>query len=53
MRVAIGGVVLGAAVVDVVVVAARLGAHSVWVPEAWGQDALTPLAYLAARTTNI
>jgi F420-dependent oxidoreductase-like protein len=25
----------------------------VWVPEAWGQDALTPLAYLAARTARI
>jgi F420-dependent oxidoreductase-like protein len=53
VRVAIGGVVLGAADVDFVVEAERLGAHSVWVPEAWGQDALTPLAYLAARTTNI
>jgi F420-dependent oxidoreductase-like protein len=53
VRVAIGGVVLGAADVDFVVEADRLGAHSVWVPEAWGQDALTPLAYLAARTTNI
>ncbi|MDQ1493023.1 MAG: hypothetical protein QOJ23_5537 [Actinomycetota bacterium] len=53
MRVAIGGVVLGAADVDFVVEADRLGAHSVWVPEAWGQDALTPLAYLAGRTTNI
>ena len=30
-----------------------LGATSVWVAEAWGQDALTPLAYLAARTTTI
>ena len=27
--------------------AERLGAASVWVPETWGQDALTPLAYLA------
>jgi F420-dependent oxidoreductase-like protein len=53
VRVAIGGVVLGAADVDFVVEADRLGAHSVWVPEAWGQDALTPLAYLAGRTTNI
>jgi F420-dependent oxidoreductase-like protein len=33
--------------------AERLGAHSVWVPEAWGYDALTPLAYLAARTTTL
>ncbi|HYT38435.1 MAG TPA: LLM class flavin-dependent oxidoreductase, partial [Acidimicrobiia bacterium] len=53
MRVAIGGVVLSAGDVDFVVEADRLGAHSVWVPEAWGQDALTPLAYLAARTTGI
>ena len=36
-----------------VVEADRLGAHSVWVPEAWGQDALTPLGYLAARTSRI
>jgi F420-dependent oxidoreductase-like protein len=53
VRVATGGVVLTAEDVDFVVEADRLGAHSVWVPEAWGQDALTPLAYLAARTTSI
>ena len=29
------------------------GADSVWVPEAWGYDALTPLAHLAARTDTI
>jgi F420-dependent oxidoreductase-like protein len=33
--------------------AERIGASSVWVAEAWGQDALTPLAYLAARTERI
>ena len=33
--------------------AERLGADSVWVAEAWGHDALTPLAFLAARTTRI
>src|SRR5215472_9662355 len=33
--------------------AERLGASSVWVAEAWGQDALTPLAYLAAHTDRI
>jgi F420-dependent oxidoreductase-like protein len=33
--------------------AERLGATSVWVAEAWGQDALTPLAYLAAQTEHI
>ena len=53
MQVAIGGVVLTPDDVDFVVEAERLGAASVWVPEAWGQDALTPLAFLAARTTTI
>jgi F420-dependent oxidoreductase-like protein len=33
--------------------AERLGASTAWVAEAWGQDALTPLAYLAARTERI
>ena len=53
MRVAIGSVVLTSEDVDFVVEADRLGTHSVWVPEAWGQDALTPLAFLAARTSSI
>ncbi len=33
--------------------AERLGADSVWVPEAWMYDALTPLGYLAAITDTI
>jgi F420-dependent oxidoreductase-like protein len=33
--------------------AERLGVHSVWTAEAWGFDALTPLAYLAAVTSEI
>jgi F420-dependent oxidoreductase-like protein len=33
--------------------AERLGATSVWVAETWGQDALTPLAFLAAQTDRI
>lgn len=33
--------------------AERLGARSAWVPETWGQDALTPLGYLAASTQTI
>jgi F420-dependent oxidoreductase-like protein len=33
--------------------AERLGASSVWVPETWAQDALTPLAYLAGQTSTI
>jgi F420-dependent oxidoreductase-like protein len=38
---------------DFVAEAERLGATSAWVPEAWGQDAFTPLSYLAARTERI
>jgi F420-dependent oxidoreductase-like protein len=33
--------------------AERLGADSAWWAEAWGHDALTPLAYAAARTSTI
>src|SRR4051812_12253707 len=33
--------------------AERLGVDSVWVPEFWAGDALTPLAYLAACTTRV
>ena len=39
--------------VDFVVQAERLGVDSVWSAEAWGSDAVTPLAYLAARTERI
>src|SRR4029079_18554149 len=31
----------------------RLGIDSVWVPEHWAADALTPLAYLAAQTSTV
>jgi F420-dependent oxidoreductase-like protein len=31
----------------------RLGFHSVWTSEAYGSDAVTPLAWLAGRTTQI
>ena len=33
--------------------AERLGYHSVWSAEAWGSDALTPLAWIAAQTSTI
>ena len=33
--------------------AESLGADSIWTSEAWGTDAITPLAYLAAATTKI
>ena len=35
------------------VAAERVGVASLWVPEVWGYDALTGLAFLAAKTTNI
>jgi F420-dependent oxidoreductase-like protein len=53
MQVAISALVASADDAAFVVDAERLGAAAVWVPEVWGQDALTPLAYLAARTTTI
>ena len=33
--------------------AEQLGVDSIWVPEFWAGDALTPLGFLAARTSNI
>ena len=33
--------------------AEKLGVDSAWSAEAWGYDAITPLAYLAARTSRI
>jgi F420-dependent oxidoreductase-like protein len=39
--------------VDYVVEAEKLGVDTVWTAEAWGQDAISPLAYLAAKTSKI
>jgi F420-dependent oxidoreductase-like protein len=39
--------------VDYVIEAEKLGVDAVWSAEAWGQDAIAPLAYLAARTNRI
>lgn len=39
--------------VDFVVEAEKLGVDTVWTAEAWGQDAIAPLAYIAARTNRI
>jgi F420-dependent oxidoreductase-like protein len=47
----IGG--LDADTLDLVRDAERLGATSVWVPEFWGYDALTPVGFLAASTDTI
>jgi alkanesulfonate monooxygenase SsuD/methylene tetrahydromethanopterin reductase-like flavin-dependent oxidoreductase (luciferase family) len=53
MRVAVAASGVGEEDVAFVVEAERLGANSVWLAEARGHDAFTPLAYLAARTTRI
>ena len=39
--------------VDFVVEAERLGVDAVWTAEAWGQDAISPLAFFAAKTHRI
>ena len=39
--------------VEFAVQAERLGVDAVWSAEAWGQDAIVPLAYLAARTERV
>jgi F420-dependent oxidoreductase-like protein len=41
------------AAVEFVCEAERLGVDVAWSAEAWGHDAVTPLAYLAARTSTI
>ena len=53
MRIAVAATGSGHELVDFVVEAERLGADSVWTAEAWGYDAITPLAFLAGRTESI
>ena len=36
-----------------IIEAERLGVDCIWSAEAWGQDAVTPLAYFAAKTSTI
>ena len=38
---------------DAILLAEKLGYDSVWAGEAYGSDAMTPLAYIAARTERI
>jgi F420-dependent oxidoreductase-like protein len=40
-------------VVDYAVEAEKLGVDAAWSAEAWGQDAVSPLAFIAARTTKL
>jgi F420-dependent oxidoreductase-like protein len=53
MQVGISAQISSPADAEFVREAERLGATSAWVPETWAQDALTPLGYLAARTSTI
>ena len=53
LRVGVSAVPYGATGAEFVRQAERLGVDSVWVPEFWGGDAFTPLAYLAAQTSTI
>jgi F420-dependent oxidoreductase-like protein len=41
------------ALADYVIEAERLGIDAIWSAEAWGSDAITPLAYMAARTERV
>ncbi|MBZ0304375.1 MAG: LLM class F420-dependent oxidoreductase [Anaerolineae bacterium] len=38
---------------DLIQEAERLGFYAVWTSEAWGADAITPLAWIGARTSTI
>ena len=56
--ISVGGAASGAKrdwkqTVDFVVEAEKLGVDVAWSAEAWGQDAISPLAYLAVRTSRI
>jgi F420-dependent oxidoreductase-like protein len=58
VSIAIGGAASGGqrdfeAQVDFVVEAEKLGVDTVWTAEAWGHDAVSPLAFVAARTSRI
>ena len=55
VSVAVGGYagVDPAGVVEFVQAAEKMGVDEVWTAEAWGQDAITPLAFLAGVTSKI
>lgn len=38
---------------DLIQEAEKLGYHSVWTAEAWGSDAISPLAWIGAKTSKI
>jgi F420-dependent oxidoreductase-like protein len=53
LRVGVSAMPLTPPRVEFVREADRMGVDSVWVPEFWAADALTPLAFLAASTSTI
>jgi F420-dependent oxidoreductase-like protein len=53
LRVGIASMPILPDAIELVRQADKLGVDSVWVPEFWAADALTPLAYLAGQTTSI
>ncbi len=56
MKLALTAAGMGATVsidMDIVRQAEALGYHSVWTAEAWGADAITPLAWMASQTSKI
>jgi alkanesulfonate monooxygenase SsuD/methylene tetrahydromethanopterin reductase-like flavin-dependent oxidoreductase (luciferase family) len=53
MRIGISAMPSTPAAIDLVVEAERMGVDSVWTPEFWAYDAITPLAHLSARTSTI
>ena len=53
LRVGITAVPHTPAAVEVIKQAERIGVDSIWVPEFWAFDALTPLGYLAAVTSTV
>ena len=53
LRVGITTLPYGDEALELVREAERLGVDSLWVPEFWAFDALTPLAFVAAHTSRI
>src|SRR6516162_2612765 len=53
LRVGLAAVPFTSRGVEFIRQAERLGIDSVWVPEFWAGDALTPLAYLAPQTSRV
>jgi F420-dependent oxidoreductase-like protein len=49
----LAGIRLGPQLADVAERAEGAGYDSIWSSEAWGSDAFTPLAFIAARTTKL